>query len=80
MLINSYILSVKAFGHLYELNHCKLKIYDVVLTGRATGFVNDMQICHFCNGSQFTIFSNLQHKKNPNLWQFRWSNFHLYQK
>ena len=46
MLINSYILLVKAFGHFYELNHCKLKIYDVVLTGRATGFVNDMQICH----------------------------------
>ena len=69
MLINSYILLVKAFGHLYELNHCKLKIYDVVLTGRATGFVNDMQICHVLQKESVYNFLKFALKKNPNLWQ-----------
>ena len=35
-----------AVGHLFELNCCKLKIYDTALTGRAIGFVDDMQIHH----------------------------------
>ena len=33
-----------AVGHLFELNHCELKINDTVLTGRA--IVDDMQIHH----------------------------------
>ena len=44
ILINSYILLVIAVGHLFELNRCKLKINDTVLTGRATGFVDYTQI------------------------------------
>ena len=35
-----------AVGHLFKLNRRKLKICDTVLTGRATGFVDDMQIYH----------------------------------
>ena len=37
---------VIAVGHLFELKRCKFKIYDTVLTGHATGFVDDMQIYH----------------------------------
>ena len=33
-----------AVGHLFELHRCKLKINATVLTGRATGFMNDMLI------------------------------------
>ena len=37
---------VKAVVHLIELNSCKLKINNTVITGRATDFVDDMQINH----------------------------------
>ena len=37
---------VIAVGYLFELNRCKLNINNTVLTGRATGFVDDMQIHH----------------------------------
>ena len=38
---------VIAVGHLFELNRCKLNINNTVFTGRATDFVDDMQIHHF---------------------------------
>ena len=46
ILINSNILMVIAVGHLFELNSCKLKINNTVITGRVTDFVDDMQIHH----------------------------------
>ena len=47
ILLNFDILMVIAVGHLFELNRCKLNINNTVFTGRATDFVDDMQIHHF---------------------------------
>ena len=66
-------------GHLFELSRSKSK-YDTVLTGRVTSFVDDMQIHHAFQQESIYHFLKFAPQKNHNLWQVRWSNFHLYQK
>ena len=53
----------------FKLNRCKLKINDTVLTGHATGLVDNMQIQHVFQQESVYHFLKFAAQEKPNLWQ-----------